>query len=145
MLSTVYFILLYTYFLCFLKVDWVLNIGEQALDICVISVSQLISSVFVLGERNFFCLKDNGQIRFIKKLDRSPSCFLPYSGMKKRERKLIPYIYLSRSLSTLVSGHTVNTLIGNHNSILHIYQDVTLKWATQLPHIPVAVRVGKLL
>ncbi|XP_042330198.1 protein PTHB1 isoform X2 [Sceloporus undulatus] len=106
-----------------LVVDWVLNIGEQALDICVISVSQLISSVFVLGERNFFCLKDNGQIRFIKKLDRSPSCFLPYS----------------------VSGNIVNTLIGNYNSILHIYQDVTLKWATQLPHIPVAVRVGKLL
>nr|XP_060637613.1 protein PTHB1 isoform X2 [Anolis sagrei ordinatus] len=106
-----------------LVVDWVLNIGEQALDICVISVNQLISSVFVLGERNFFCLKDNGQIRFIKKLDCSPSCFLPYA----------------------VSGTVVNTLIGNHNSLLHIYQDVCLKWATQLPHIPVAVRVGKLL
>ncbi|XP_008111044.1 protein PTHB1 isoform X3 [Anolis carolinensis] len=106
-----------------LVVDWVLNIGEQALDICVISVNQLISSVFVLGERNFFCLKDNGQIRFIKKLDCSPSCFLPYA----------------------VSGTVVNTLIGNHNSILHIYQDVCLKWAAQLPHIPVAVRVGKLL
>nr|XP_034985952.1 protein PTHB1 isoform X1 [Zootoca vivipara] len=106
-----------------LVVDWVLNIGEQALDICVVSVNQLVSSVFVLGERNFFCLKDNGQIRFIKKLDCSPSCFLPYS----------------------VSGAVVNTLIGNHSSILHVYQDVTLKWAAQLPHIPVAVRVGKLL
>ncbi|XP_057588066.1 protein PTHB1 isoform X3 [Hippopotamus amphibius kiboko] len=79
------------------------------------------SSVFVLGERNFFCLKDNGQIRFMKKLDCSPSCFLPYCS---------------------VSEGTVNTLIGNHNNVLHIYQDVTLKWATQLPHIPVAVRVG---
>ncbi|KAF7247790.1 Protein PTHB1 [Varanus komodoensis] len=106
----------------FRKVDWVLNIGEQALDICVVSFNQLVSSVFVLGERNFFCLKDNGQIRFIKKLDCSPSCFLPYS----------------------VSGTVVNTLIGNHNNILHVYQDVTLKWAAQLPHIPVVVRVGKL-
>ncbi|XP_007439416.1 protein PTHB1, partial [Python bivittatus] len=106
-----------------LVVDWISNIGEQALDICVVSFNQLVSSVFVLGERNFFCLKDNGQIRFIKKLDHSPSCFLPYS----------------------VSGTVINTLIGNHNSILHIYQDVTLKWATQLPHIPVAVRLGKLL
>uniref|UniRef100_A0A8D0E015 Bardet-Biedl syndrome 9 n=1 Tax=Salvator merianae TaxID=96440 RepID=A0A8D0E015_SALMN len=106
-----------------LAADWVLNIGEQALDIRVVSFNQLVPSVFVLGERNFFCLKDNGQIRFIKKLDYSPSCFLPYS----------------------VSGTTVNTLIGNHNSILHVYQDVTLKWATQLPHIPVAVRVGKFL
>uniref|UniRef100_A0A8C5WR55 PTHB1 N-terminal domain-containing protein n=1 Tax=Laticauda laticaudata TaxID=8630 RepID=A0A8C5WR55_LATLA len=106
-----------------LVVDWISNIGEQALDICVVSFSQLISSIFVLGERNLFCFKDNGQIRFIKKLDHSPSCFLPYS----------------------VPGTAINTLIGNHNSILHVYQDVTLKWAAQLPHIPVAARLGKLL
>ncbi|XP_053117587.1 protein PTHB1 isoform X2 [Hemicordylus capensis] len=106
-----------------LLVDWVLNIGEQALDICVISFNMTVSSVFVLGERNFFCLKDNGQIRFMKKLDCSPSCFLPYCS---------------------VSDGTINTLIGNHNSMLHVYQDVTLKWATQLPHVPVAVRVGNL-
>ncbi|CAD7694287.1 unnamed protein product [Nyctereutes procyonoides] len=104
-----------------LVVDWTLNIGEQALDICIVSFNQSASSVFVLGERNFFCLKDNGQIRFMKKLDCSPSCFLPYCS---------------------VSEGTMNTLIGNHNNMLHIYQDVTLKWATQLPHIPVAVRVG---
>ncbi|XP_012494210.1 PREDICTED: protein PTHB1 [Propithecus coquereli] len=104
-----------------LVVDWTLNIGEQALDICIVSFNQSASSVFVLGERNFFCLKDNGQIRFMKKLDCSPSCFLPYCS---------------------VSEGTTNTLIGNHNNMLHIYQDVTLKWATQLPHTPVAVRVG---
>ncbi|XP_063465758.1 protein PTHB1 isoform X13 [Symphalangus syndactylus] len=104
-----------------LVVDWTLNIGEQALDICIVSFNQSASSVFVLGERNFFCLKDNGQIRFMKKLDWSPSCFLPYCS---------------------VSEGTINTLIGNHNNMLHIYQDVTLKWAAQLPHVPVAVRVG---
>ncbi|CAO2635742.1 Protein PTHB1 [Lemmus lemmus] len=104
-----------------LVVDWTLNIGEQALDICIIPFNQSASSVFVLGERNFFCLKDNGQIRFMKKLDCSPSCFLPYCS---------------------VSEGTVNTLIGNHDCMLHVYQDVTLKWATQLPHVPVAVRVG---
>ncbi|XP_006832205.1 PREDICTED: protein PTHB1-like [Chrysochloris asiatica] len=104
-----------------LVVDWTLNIGEQALDICIVSFNQSASSVFVLGERNFFCLKDNGQIRFMKKLDCNPSCFLPYCS---------------------VSEGTVNTLIGNHSNMLRIYQDVTLKWATQLPHIPVAVKVG---
>ncbi|XP_036050164.1 protein PTHB1 isoform X2 [Onychomys torridus] len=104
-----------------LVVDWTLNIGEQALDICIIPFNQSASCVFILGERNFFCLKDNGQIRFMKKLDCSPSCFLPYCS---------------------VSEGTINTLIGNHNHMLHIYQDVTLKWATQLPHVPVAVRVG---
>ncbi|XP_025146975.3 protein PTHB1 isoform X1 [Bubalus bubalis] len=104
-----------------LVVDWTLNIGEQAVDICIVSFIQSASSVFVLGERNFFCLKDNGQIQFMKKLDYSPSCFLPYCS---------------------VSEGTINTLIGNHNNMLHIYQNVTLKWATQLPHVPVAVRVG---
>lgn len=104
-----------------LVVDWTLNIGEQALDIRIIPLNQSASAVFVLGERNFFCLKDNGQIRFMKKLDCSPSSFLPYCS---------------------VSEGTINTLIGNHNQMLHIYQDVTLKWATQLPHVPVAVRVG---
>ncbi|XP_040585866.1 protein PTHB1 isoform X2 [Mesocricetus auratus] len=106
-----------------LVVDWTLNIGEQALDIRIIPFNQSASSVFVLGERNFFCLKDNGQIRFMKKVDCSPSCFLPYCS---------------------VSEGTINTLIGNHNHMLHVYQDVTLKWATQLPHVPVAVRVGSL-
>nr|BAE26036.1 unnamed protein product [Mus musculus] len=104
-----------------LVVDWTLNIGEQALDICIFPLNQSASSVFVLGERNFFCLKDNGQIRFMKKLGYNPSCFLPYCS---------------------VSEGTINTLIGNHNHMLHIYQDVTLKWATRLPHVPVAVRVG---
>ncbi|XP_074697368.1 protein PTHB1 isoform X2 [Strix aluco] len=106
-----------------LAVDWVLNIGEQALDIYVVSFNQAVSSVFVLGERNFFCLKDNGQIRFMKKLDYSPSCFIPYCSVKEG---------------------TINTLIGNHSKMLNVYQDVTLKWATQLPHIPVSVKVANL-
>ncbi|NXN17985.1 PTHB1 protein, partial [Indicator maculatus] len=106
-----------------LVVDWVLNIGEQALDICVGSFNQAVSSVFVLGERNFFCLKDNGQIRFMKKLDYSPSCFIPYCSVKEG---------------------TINTLIGNHSKILNVYQDVTLKWASQLPHVPVSVKVANL-
>ncbi|XP_072709751.1 protein PTHB1 isoform X6 [Ciconia boyciana] len=106
-----------------LAVDWVLNIGEQALDICVVSFNQAVSSIFVLGERNFFCLKDNGQIRFMKKLDYSPSCFIPYCSVKEG---------------------TINTLVGNHSKMLNVYQDVTLKWATQLPHIPVSVKVANL-
>ncbi|NXV22034.1 PTHB1 protein, partial [Cepphus grylle] len=104
-------------------VDWVLNIGEQALDICVVSFNRAVSSVFVLGERNFFCLKDNGQIRFMKKLDYSPSCFIPYCSVKEG---------------------TINTLVGNHSKMLNVYQDITLKWATQLPHIPVSVKVANL-
>ncbi|KAM8967038.1 protein PTHB1 [Pelodytes ibericus] len=104
-----------------LVADWILNIGEQALDISIISFNQTAFSILVLGERNFFCLKENGQIRFMKKFDYSPSCFLPYCS---------------------VSEGTINTLVGNHNNMLLVYQDVTLKWAAQLSYIPIAVKVA---
>lgn len=62
------------------QTEWTLVLGEQALDIYVPSASPSASSVFVLGERNLFCLRDNGQIRFMKKLEYNPSCFLPYTS-----------------------------------------------------------------
>ncbi|XP_066440592.1 protein PTHB1 isoform X2 [Eleutherodactylus coqui] len=104
-----------------LLADWILNIGEQALEISVVAFNHTAFSIFVLGERNFFCLKENGQIRFMKKLEYSPSCSLPYCS---------------------VSEGTINSLVGNHNNMLLVYQDVTLRWAAQLPHIPVAVKVA---
>ncbi|XP_036395450.1 protein PTHB1 [Megalops cyprinoides] len=103
-----------------LMADWTLVLGEQALDICIPS-SPSVSSIFILGERNLYCLKDNGQIRFMKKLEYNPSCFLPYAS---------------------VTEGTANTLLGNHNNMLLVYQDVTLKWAAQLQCVPVAVRVA---
>uniref|UniRef100_A0A3B5L0R0 PTHB1 N-terminal domain-containing protein n=1 Tax=Xiphophorus couchianus TaxID=32473 RepID=A0A3B5L0R0_9TELE len=103
--------------------DWTFVLGEQALDISVPSFSHSSSSVMVLGERNLFCLRDNGQIRFMKKLEFNPSCFLPYISVK---------------------DGTTNLLLGNHNNMLLVYQDVTLKWAAQLPFVPVAVRVANL-
>uniref|UniRef100_A0A3B3U5I3 Bardet-Biedl syndrome 9 n=1 Tax=Poecilia latipinna TaxID=48699 RepID=A0A3B3U5I3_9TELE len=105
-----------------LQPDWTFVLGEQALDISVPSFSHSSSSILVLGERNLFCLRDNGQIRFMKKLEFNPSCFLPY----------------------ISKDGTTNLLLGNHNNMLLVYQDVTLKWAAQLPLVPVAVRVANL-
>uniref|UniRef100_A0A671VLC2 Bardet-Biedl syndrome 9 n=1 Tax=Sparus aurata TaxID=8175 RepID=A0A671VLC2_SPAAU len=101
--------------------DWTFVLGEQALDLCVPSFSHSSASIFVLGERNLYCLRDNGQIRFMKKLEFNPSCFLPY---------------------TSVTDGTTNLLMGNHTNMLLVYQDVTLKWAAQLPYVPVAVRIA---
>ncbi|KAI9520175.1 hypothetical protein NQZ68_020074 [Dissostichus eleginoides] len=103
--------------------DWTFVLGEQALDLCVpsFSSSSSSSSIFVLGERNLYCLRDNGQIRFMKKLEFNPSCFLPYSS---------------------VTDGTTNLLLGNHTNMLQVYQDVTLKWAAQLSFVPVAIRVA---
>ncbi|XP_054477233.1 protein PTHB1 isoform X2 [Anoplopoma fimbria] len=101
--------------------DWTFVLGEQALDLCVPSYSHASSSIFVLGERNLYCLRDNGHIRFMKKLEFNPSCFLPYAS---------------------VTDGTTNLLLGNHTNMLLVYQDVTLKWAAQLSFVPVAVRVA---
>uniref|UniRef100_A0A8C2XA32 Bardet-Biedl syndrome 9 n=1 Tax=Cyclopterus lumpus TaxID=8103 RepID=A0A8C2XA32_CYCLU len=101
--------------------DWTCVLGEQALDLCVPSYSHASSSVFVLGERNLYCLRDNSHIRFMKKLEFNPSCFLPFAS---------------------VTDGTTNLLLGNHTNMLLVYQDVTLKWAAQLSFVPVAVRLA---
>lgn len=104
-----------------ITMDWMVNIGEQALDIYITSLNQASASILVLGERNLYCFKENGQLRFMKKLEYNPSCFMPY---------------------TLVLEGTINILVGNHNNKLLVYQDVTLKWVAQLPHVPVSVQVA---
>ncbi|XP_074539855.1 protein PTHB1 [Halichoeres trimaculatus] len=101
--------------------DWSFILGEQALDVSVPSFSHSSASIFVLGERNLYCFRDNGQIRFMKKLEFNPSCFLPY---------------------TTVTDGTTNLLLCNHTNMLLVYTDVTLKWAAQLSFVPVAVRVA---
>lgn len=47
--------------------------------------------------------------------------------------------------SLLVTDGTTNLLLGNHTNMLLVYQDVTLKWAAQLPFVPVAIRTANFL
>ena len=35
-----------------------------------------------------------------------------------------------------------NTLISSHTNSLLIYEDVSLVWAAQLPHVPVALKIA---
>ncbi|KAJ3598403.1 hypothetical protein NHX12_001913 [Muraenolepis orangiensis] len=41
-----------------------------------------------------------------------------------------------------VAEGATNLLLGNHNNMLLVFQDVTLRWAAQLACVPVAVRVA---
>ncbi|XP_032228416.1 protein PTHB1 isoform X2 [Nematostella vectensis] len=104
-----------------LTVDWTTNIGECALDIKVFSTSSSPTSILVLGERSLFCMKEDGTIRFMKKFEYNPSAFIPYDSVKEG---------------------VINTLIATHTKSLLVYQDVTLTWAAQLPHVPVAIKVA---
>ncbi|KAG7265283.1 hypothetical protein CRUP_005261 [Coryphaenoides rupestris] len=47
-----------------------------------------------------------------------------------------------RNLYCFLTEGTVNLLLGNHNNMLLVYQDVTLQWAAQLACVPVAVRLA---
>ncbi|PFX24103.1 protein PTHB1-like [Stylophora pistillata] len=104
-----------------LTMDWSSNIGESAIDIVVFTSANAPLSIYVLGERSLFCLNENGSVRFMKKFEYNPSCFIPYNSV--------------------VEG-TVNALVATYNKTLMIYQDVTLAWAAQLPHIPVSLKVA---
>ncbi|XP_071103490.1 protein PTHB1-like [Haliotis cracherodii] len=103
--------------------DWAFNIGEQAIDISVISFQQTPPCVMVLGERNLFCLTDSGKLRYMKKFEFDPACFVPY---------------------TSITEGTINYMVATHTSSLMIYQDVTLKWAAKMEHIPVHICTGNM-
>ena len=51
------------------------------------------------------------------------------------------YIYIYNS----VSDGTTNCLVATHTKTLMVYQDVKLKWAAQLTHVPVQVKVANFL
>ena len=42
-----------------------------------------VSMFWLVGERSLFCLNDNGSVRFMKKFEYNPSCFIPYASGKK--------------------------------------------------------------
>jgi len=101
--------------------DWSTNIGENAISIKYANFAGCTPSILILGERSIFSLLENGTLHFMKKFEYNPSSFLPYASLKDGK------------LNTLVSSHT-NTLL--------IYEDVSLVWAAQLPHVPVALRIA---
>ncbi|XP_052813611.1 protein PTHB1-like [Mya arenaria] len=101
--------------------DWCFNIGEQAVDLAVVSFQTAPPSILVLGERNLFCLTETGQLRFMKKFDYDVSCFTPYAS---------------------ITEGSINYLLASHTQTLMIYQDIGLKWAAKLDSVPIMVRVG---
>lgn len=101
--------------------DWTFSLGEAALDISVIEFKTAPSIILVLGERSIFSFKQNGILKYMKKLDYNPSCLLAYQ-------------------SAIES--TIMILIATYQFTLLIYQDMHLRWAAQLPFNPVALCRG---
>lgn len=100
--------------------DWTKFLGDHALDIKYVDYGE--PQILVLGERSLICLTATGDIQFINKFEFNPSSFIPFGPAENGTSRI------------LVSTHT-NTLL--------VYAGITLIWAAQLPHIPVATRVAK--
>ena len=62
-----------------LQADWTVNLGDHAISIRIPrQLPGKPSQLLVLGERGVYCCLDTGQLRFMMKLEVSPSCIYPY-------------------------------------------------------------------
>ncbi|XP_049780719.1 protein PTHB1 [Schistocerca cancellata] len=101
-----------------LVAEWSYNLGEAVIDIEIVSWTSH-DDIVVLGERNFFCVQQNGVLKFMKRLEYRPSCFYPY---------------IAESSGKLM------VLIGTEMNTLLIYEQTTLRWSCQLVVCPLAVK-----
>ncbi|XP_050536698.1 protein PTHB1 isoform X1 [Daktulosphaira vitifoliae] len=96
---------------------WSCNMGETVYDIQTVSMTSSLTTIHVLGERNYYCFQGNGVLWFMKRLQYSPICFHPYIIDSHPDTKMICMI---------VSD--VDTLM--------IYEQTKLKWTAKLPYRP---------
>lgn len=98
--------------------------------------------IIIIGERNLFCAKESGQIKYMKKLEYSPACFHPYvrPGLEK-SRSLNTHFY---NLPNYLDSSTVNCVIATHSKQLLVYEGIILKWATLINDVPVQVAIGNI-
>ncbi|XP_022256540.1 protein PTHB1-like [Limulus polyphemus] len=101
------------------QADWLFSLGEAALDLFVAEFSNAPSTIFVLGERNIFAFKESGILRYMKKVDYNPSSFLPYESSKE---------------------DSIFNLVATNTRTLLVYEDMTLRWAAQVPFVPVCIQ-----
>lgn len=59
--------------------NWTYNLGEDVLDMrCITCSNHKESFIVILGERNLYCLTDNGSLKFMKRFEYAPSCCTTY-------------------------------------------------------------------
>ncbi|GLH14027.1 Protein PTHB1 [Gryllus bimaculatus] len=100
-----------------LTADWIYVLGESVLDIKGI-VWPSHSDVVILGEKNLFCLRDNGTLKFMKRLEYKPHCLHCY--IVEPDGKLM-------------------ILVVTDTDMLMVYEQTTLKWSAKLLISPVVV------
>ena len=124
--------------------SWVSNIGEQARQICMhFNKYTQQTDVMVLGEYSLFILTEHqGQIRYQKRLNFSPSYMMPYhldtpgSDIQLEEGEMLQNVLNSAATKQFDQGGLrtpgfMNMII-NFDGFLNIYKDTKLAWTTEL-------------
>ena len=79
-----------------LQADWTVNLGDHVISIRIPrQLPGKPSQLLVLGERGMYCVLDTGQLRFMMKLEVSPTCIYPYGVVLSSDCELqITYTYI---------------------------------------------------
>ncbi|CAF0861236.1 unnamed protein product [Rotaria sordida] len=111
--------------------EWSFNLGECALGIQTTQrMKNTSQAIVVLGERNLFCLHDNGQLIFMSKFEYNPSTFIIYNSET------------SNNVSQSDPSNTgVRYIVGTHSHTLFIAQDAHIRWAAHIDFVPVQIEV----
>ncbi|CAF1140201.1 unnamed protein product [Adineta steineri] len=111
--------------------EWSFNLGECALGIQTTQrIKNTPQTIIVLGERNLFCLSDNGQLIFMSKFEYNPSSFIIYNNENN-----------NNGMQSDSSSSGVRYIISTHSHTLFIVQDGHIRWAAHVDSIPVQVEV----
>jgi len=108
--------------------DWSVNLGEHVVDLRVVTVAGCPSHILVLGERSVFCFRDNGRMRFMKKLEFSPSCIHAYGIVPPQRGE--------------EGEGMVQYLLASHTNQLLVFQDASLVWAARVDQTPADIAVA---
>jgi Bardet-Biedl syndrome 9 protein len=112
-----------------MKEEWRRNLGEHPLQINVSRCTRMLEAsqtdIIVMCEHTLFILKENGEIRRQKRLERDPATFTTYK-VKPDDR---------------TDKH--NILLATFDGVLLVLDDQQIKWASTVDRIPVVVGTGK--
>nr|CAI5860311.1 unnamed protein product [Callosobruchus analis] len=99
--------------------SWCYNLGEYVLDMQTLDDDRgnKESWIIVLGERNLFCLKSKGKLKFMKRLEYTPV-----------------------ALYAFICNDQIVSLVMSDTDTLFVYQNITLKWSAKLHFSPICLR-----
>merc|ERR1719506_3178113 len=114
------------------QVDWSTNLGEHARNLVVMRYSRTLApnkhELVVIGEHSIFCLKENGAIKSMKRVDSQMQCATAYPVPSAPGE----------------SADAENLVVGTMSGHLQVYKEAQLIWCARLHHTPVQVEVTQI-